>query len=76
MNIPNYPDEAQLLDVLRRRPHVILVDADTLAKDNGMPRAVNMVLLGQPLPFWDWMPSCWKQRWPDCSQRKERMSWI
>ena len=23
VNIPNYPDEAQLLDVLRRRPHVI-----------------------------------------------------
>ncbi len=46
VNIPNYPNEEQLLGALRARSRVILIDADTLAKDNGMPRAVNMVLLG------------------------------
>ena len=46
INIPNYPDTEQLLKTLKERPRVILVDADALAKDHGMPRAVNMVLLG------------------------------
>ena len=46
VNIPNYPDAGQLLDELRNLPNVILLDVDTLAKEGGVPRATNMVLLG------------------------------
>ena len=46
VNIPNYPDHTALLDTLRTQPRVILIDADALAKENSVPRAVNMVLLG------------------------------
>ena len=46
VNIPNYPDHTALLDALRTQPRVILIDADALAKENSVPRAVNMVLLG------------------------------
>lgn len=46
VNIPNYPEQESLLEVLRRQARVILIDADALAKENAMPRAVNMVLLG------------------------------
>lgn len=46
VNIPNYPDHTALLDTLRTQPRVILIDADALAKENSVPRAMNMVLLG------------------------------
>lgn len=46
VNIPNYPDHEKLLGELRALPNVILIDVDTLARDAGIPRAANMVLLG------------------------------
>ena len=68
VNIPNYPDHTALLDTLRTQPRVILIDADALAKENSVPRAVNMVLLRS---CWDSMRSCWKLLWRIFSLQKE-----
>ncbi len=46
VNIPNYPDLDTILAELKALPNVILLDVDTLAKDGGVARAANMVLLG------------------------------
>ena len=46
VNIPNYPAEADIRAALARLPHVVSIDIDQLAKDSGMPRSANMVLLG------------------------------
>lgn len=46
VNITNYPDLDTILAELKALPNVILLDVDTLAKDGGVARAANMVLLG------------------------------
>jgi len=46
VNIPNYPDEAALLAELDAMPHVARLDIEQLAKDNGIPKSANMILLG------------------------------
>lgn len=51
VNIGNYPGAEELSGELGSLPNVIEFDADALAKDNGYPRAVNMVLLGAASPI-------------------------
>ena len=51
VNIPNYPQVDDLLADLKRLPRVILLDVDTLAKENNVPRAANVVLLGAASPI-------------------------
>ena len=51
VNIPNYPDEAKLMDELNSLPHVVALDVDTLAKDNNMPKCKNVILLGASAAF-------------------------
>lgn len=46
VNITNYPQPATLWDELHALPRVILIDVDTIAKDCGVARAANIVLLG------------------------------
>jgi indolepyruvate ferredoxin oxidoreductase beta subunit len=46
VNIGDYPDTADVLDMLRRFPRAVLVDAAALAKQAALPRAVNMVMVG------------------------------
>ena len=46
VNIPDYPSMESVLAELNRQPHVVALDVDAIAKDLGMPRAANMVLLG------------------------------
>ncbi len=46
VNIPNYPDHTRLFDELRALPHSIVLDVDAAAKDAGVARAANIVLLG------------------------------
>lgn len=46
VNIPNYPDMETInrnLDVI---PNVIKIDIEKTAKDNGVPRSANVILLG------------------------------
>jgi len=45
-NIPNYPAMETLLDRLHQLPHVIILDIEQMAKENGVPRSANVILLG------------------------------
>ena len=46
VNIPNYPDMDVIKADLDKLPHVIVVDIEQLAKDNGISRSANVILLG------------------------------
>ncbi len=51
VNIPDYPDIAGILEAIRRFPVSRLVEAQALAKQAGLARAVNMVMVGAASPF-------------------------
>lgn len=46
VNIPNYPQTEVLWNELQALPRVIMIDVDAIAKDCGVARAANIVLLG------------------------------
>ena len=46
VNVPNYPEMADVMAALESRDNVISFDMDTTAKEVATPRASNMVLLG------------------------------
>jgi indolepyruvate ferredoxin oxidoreductase, beta subunit len=50
-NIPNYPEIEEILEAIEAIPHHILIDADTMAKEAGSVKAMNMVVLGAAAPF-------------------------
>ena len=45
-NIPNYPDMEVINGDLEKLPNVISIDIEQMAKDNGVPRSANVILLG------------------------------
>lgn len=51
INISNYPEVEKVLDTLKSRGHVVLVDAERLAAEAGNVKASNMVMLGAAIPF-------------------------
>ena len=54
INIPNYPDEAELMKTIKALPNYVLIDADEIAKEvTGSTRAFNFVMLGAASPFID-----------------------
>ncbi len=54
INIPNYPDEEALIAQIKALPHHVLIDAETIAKEEvGNARASNFVMLGAASPFID-----------------------
>jgi len=46
VNIPNYPDMEVIRGDLEKLPHVVSIDIEKLAKDNGIARSANVILLG------------------------------
>ncbi|HZK03272.1 MAG TPA: indolepyruvate oxidoreductase subunit beta [Bacteroidaceae bacterium] len=46
INITGYPEQKKIIDELKKHPNLVLIDTDTLGKENKMPKAVNMILLG------------------------------
>ena len=46
MNIPNYPDIEAVRKDLEAVQNVIMLDIEQAAKDNGVPRSANVILLG------------------------------
>lgn len=50
-NIPNYPDESTLRDELNMLPHLTMQDIEALAKDNGVPKSANVILLGMAAKY-------------------------
>ena len=45
-NIPNYPEMEVIMGDLQKLPHVITLDLEQMAKDGGVPRSANVILLG------------------------------
>ena len=46
VNIPNYPDIETLKADLSALPHVVMIDIEQQARDAGVPRSANVILLG------------------------------
>ncbi|MBS4013698.1 MAG: indolepyruvate oxidoreductase subunit beta [Bacteroidetes bacterium] len=53
INIVNYPDEAKVLAEIKKQPHNVAIDAETIASDLGSAKAANMVILGAASPYLD-----------------------
>ncbi len=51
VNIPNYPDEAELQKELTALPNMAQLDIEAIAKEVAIPKAANMVLLGLAAPY-------------------------
>lgn len=51
INIPNYPEEEALMAELAKLPNLLMVDVEELAKDAGVARSANIVLLGAASPI-------------------------
>lgn len=52
VNIPNYPDIEQVLELIKAVKNHVLLDVEVLAKEAGAPlQAANMVLLGAAIPM-------------------------
>jgi indolepyruvate ferredoxin oxidoreductase beta subunit len=51
VNIPDYPEPQTIKGLIARFPRYRLVEAAALAKEAGLPRAVNMVMVGAASPF-------------------------
>ena len=50
-NIPNYPELSLILKTIESFPLSRVVEAETLAREAGFARAVNMVMVGAASPF-------------------------
>ena len=46
VNIPNYADMDKLMADYSKLQNVIMIDIEQMAKDNGVPRSANVILLG------------------------------
>jgi indolepyruvate ferredoxin oxidoreductase beta subunit len=51
INIPDYPDMEQIYDAIGAVGQHVLINADQIAKDLGMARSANMVILGAASPW-------------------------
>jgi indolepyruvate ferredoxin oxidoreductase beta subunit len=51
INIPDYPQIEEILIEVRKIKNHVVIDADSIAKEAGSVRAVNMVILGAASPF-------------------------
>jgi indolepyruvate ferredoxin oxidoreductase beta subunit len=51
INIPNYPDSKKVEKAIKSLPKSALVNAAELAREAGLPKAVNMVMVGAASPF-------------------------
>lgn len=52
-NIPNYPDETELLKTVEKSAAHVLVEAALLARQAGSPKTYNIVMLGAASPYLD-----------------------
>ena len=50
-NIPDYPEEDALFQELGALPHVATLPIEDVAKDNGLPKSANVVLLGMAAKY-------------------------
>lgn len=52
-NIPNYPKIEAVLAEIKKQPQQITLDADTMAREAGNPRGMNLVIAGAASVFLD-----------------------
>lgn len=50
-NISSYPNFSEIEKEIRKLPHSVLLDAEKMAKEIGIPRGSNMVMLGAASSF-------------------------
>jgi indolepyruvate ferredoxin oxidoreductase beta subunit len=53
VNIPDYPDLKKLTEEIKRVANIIVLDAREIAKEAGLARFSNIVMLGAATPFID-----------------------
>lgn len=53
VNIPNYPEVEKVIAEVEACPQHVILDAESLAREAGSARAMNMVMLGAASPFID-----------------------
>ena len=46
VNTPNYPDMETIKADYKKLDHVIMIDIESMAKENNVPRSANVILLG------------------------------
>lgn len=51
LNIPNYPEEEAVIAELKALPRVTMLDIDSIALENKLPKGANMILLGMTAPY-------------------------
>lgn len=51
INIPDYPPLEEITNEIKKIKNSIIIDADSIAKDSGSLKSVNMVILGAASPF-------------------------
>ena len=51
INIPNYPNEEELMAELDKQPRIVKLDIEGVAKNINAPKSANMVLLGMAAPY-------------------------
>lgn len=51
VNIPNYPNEAELKAALQELPNLRQLEIEAIAKELHSPKSANMVLLGMAAPY-------------------------
>lgn len=51
INIPNYPEEEEVMAAVKNIKNHIAIDAEQMAKDLGNPKAANIVMLGAASEF-------------------------
>lgn len=50
-NIPNYPEDDELVNTLESLPHVVKLEIEDIAKENNMPKCANVILLGMAAKY-------------------------
>ena len=50
-NIPDYPEEVDLMRTLESLPHVVKLEIEDMAKENSMPKCANVILLGMAAKY-------------------------
>ena len=53
INIPDYPDQEEIMKTINNLQRVVAIDAETVAKTEGNIKSSNMVMLGAASPFID-----------------------
>ena len=50
-NIPNYPEDSDVLNEIKKVKNSVLIDVEAIAREVGNTRCSNIVLLGAALPY-------------------------